>query len=209
MPYPNWHAARIEEPDKFKRIRVKKITDGIYVYGGPLKNPPKKERGEGKATGWHAQAYRFDKKKFTVAQARKWLKDHNVEPISFEPAKEKSEMTAIQFKNRLNEIIWRTKNKHVIGIKQKGDKDFTREDKLRHYQKNMDTINAKLLKAEKDHVDKKNAVQKAQETGTVDAETFKKLLDTELKARKEKEALEVKLQNARDRYKKANKEVNS
>jgi arsenate reductase-like glutaredoxin family protein len=33
-----------------------------------------------------AQAYRFDKIVFTVAEAKEWLKEHKVEYISFEPA---------------------------------------------------------------------------------------------------------------------------
>lgn len=36
-----------------------------------------------------AQSYRFDKEKFTAAEARKWLADHDVKPLSFEAASEK------------------------------------------------------------------------------------------------------------------------
>lgn len=81
MPYPNFHAARIQDPDDFERIVVLKTLDnGIMIYGGPLKtdkNGPTKN-----------QAYRFPKDKFTVEEAKAWLKDHNITYILFEPASE-------------------------------------------------------------------------------------------------------------------------
>jgi len=83
MPYPNFHAARVRDPDDFARIVVlKTLDDGIMIYGGPLKSDPK-----GNAV---TQAYRFPKDKFTVAQAKKWLKDHDIKYILFEEASGKS-----------------------------------------------------------------------------------------------------------------------
>lgn len=49
------------------------------IYGGPLKSKP---RG---AT--EVQSIRFPKDKFSVAEAKKWLKDHKKKYILFEPAK--------------------------------------------------------------------------------------------------------------------------
>lgn len=78
-PYPNFHAARIKQPDLFVRIIVlQTLPNGIMIYGGPLKSDPS---GSGKP-----QAYRFPKTKFTVSEAKKWLKDHNISFISFEEA---------------------------------------------------------------------------------------------------------------------------
>lgn len=80
-PYPNFHAARIKSPGLFLRIRVFTTTkEGIIIYGGPLKSKP---RG---AT--QVQSIRFPKDKFSVKQAKKWLKDHEHKYISFEPAKQ-------------------------------------------------------------------------------------------------------------------------
>jgi len=80
-PYKNYHAARVRDPGDFEWIKVLETFDnGIMLYGGPLKSDP-----EG---GTKAQTYRFPKSKFTVAQAKKWLKDHDVEYIKFEPAAE-------------------------------------------------------------------------------------------------------------------------
>lgn len=82
MPFPNFHAARVRRPGDFLRIVVLKTLDnGIMIYGGPLKSDP-----SGSA---QTQAYRFPKDKFTVGQARKWLKDHDIKTILFERASEK------------------------------------------------------------------------------------------------------------------------
>jgi len=78
MPYPNYHSARIRNPGSFLRIRVIQTTKtGIMLYGGPLKTDPKSTA---------LQAIRFPKSKYTVAQAKKWLKDHKLGYIRFEPA---------------------------------------------------------------------------------------------------------------------------
>lgn len=78
MPYPNEHAARVREPgsfqsDSFRRIN---IAPGVDAIIGRLK-------GETSTT---VQTYRFDKSKFTAAEARKWLAAHDVTVISFEAA---------------------------------------------------------------------------------------------------------------------------
>jgi hypothetical protein len=84
MPYPTEHAARVKEPDLFRRVRditkaMRKkgwvIPAGIRVLGGPLK-------GE----GWSVQAWRFDTAKWTADEARKWLKDNEHPYASFEEA---------------------------------------------------------------------------------------------------------------------------
>lgn len=80
MPYPNEHAARILNPKGFDGFARQKIAPGIYLILG-IKN--------GKST---AQAYRFKKKLFTPAQARNWLKEHNVAHMSFEEASDKMMM---------------------------------------------------------------------------------------------------------------------
>lgn len=83
-PYPNYHAARLRTPGSFTRIRVLSTSsEGIMLYGGPLKSDP---RG-----GAKVQSIRFPKKKFSVAEAKKWLKDHKHKTILFEPASEKAE----------------------------------------------------------------------------------------------------------------------
>lgn len=89
MPYPSEHAARINSPDKYKKIRREndKFGLGIDVIWG-IKDDGKTE----------VQAIRFDASKFTAAEARKWLKDHDYKPIEFEAATEKSEEMNMEYK---------------------------------------------------------------------------------------------------------------
>lgn len=75
-PYPNEHAARLKNPDQYDSIR--RVNDeggpGIdFIYG--IK--------DGKS---EIQAIRFDKDRYTPAEAKKWLSDHDFSPISFEEA---------------------------------------------------------------------------------------------------------------------------
>lgn len=76
MPYANEHSARVSNPDKYDTFARKTIAPGVDVILG-IKN--------GKS---EVQAYRFDKDKFTPEQAKKWLKDHDIKYIAFEPAKD-------------------------------------------------------------------------------------------------------------------------
>lgn len=78
MPYSQWHSARIRQPGRFVRIRVLWARKGILAYGGPLKTD---SRG-----GIVISSIRFDRKKFTVNAAKKWLRDHRYKYIQFEAA---------------------------------------------------------------------------------------------------------------------------
>jgi HK97 family phage prohead protease len=82
MPYPNEHSARVREPGDFEKdsFRRKNITKGVDIIIGHL-------IGE---TTMTTQAYRFDIKEFTANEAKAWLKDHDIEYISFEAATKKS-----------------------------------------------------------------------------------------------------------------------
>lgn len=86
-PYPNEHAARIKEPEGFDSFRRKnnEFGDGIHVIYG-IKD------GESEV-----QSIRFDKNKFTVSEAKTWLKNNNWSYIKFEPASEEKSF----FKNIL------------------------------------------------------------------------------------------------------------
>jgi hypothetical protein len=78
IPYPNEHAARVADPDSFdpQSMRSKDLGDGVRIIIG------KKPGSASMVT----QAYRFDKDQFTAAQARAWLKDHDIKFMDFEPA---------------------------------------------------------------------------------------------------------------------------
>lgn len=78
-PYPNFHSARVRSPGLFLRVRVLQTTgSGVMIYGGPLKTDP---RGPSKT-----QAVRFPKDKFSVKEAKAWLKEHKTKYTLFEPA---------------------------------------------------------------------------------------------------------------------------
>ncbi len=84
MPYPTEHSARVKDPGAFdpNSFRSKSITTGVRIIMGKLK-------GQSAMT---AQAYRFSVSQFTAEAAKKWLKDHDISYISFEPASKEPEM---------------------------------------------------------------------------------------------------------------------
>ncbi|NDD68133.1 MAG: phage major capsid protein [Synechococcaceae bacterium WB9_4xC_028] len=76
-PYPNEHAARLIDPDRFERFRRENGAGGAgidFIFGIRTDEPTE------------LQAIRFDASRFTVAQAREWLDEHDYQPILFEPA---------------------------------------------------------------------------------------------------------------------------
>lgn len=84
MPYANEHAARLKDPaqfDEFKRDNDK-FGEGIDAIWGIMTN------GESHA---ELQAIRFDKSKYTPAEAKAWLEEHDYDPIAFEPAANEAE----------------------------------------------------------------------------------------------------------------------
>jgi len=80
-PYKHEHAARVRDPKDFvpDSFRRKTIEDGIDIIIGKLKTDP-----EGAMV---VQTYRFDAEKFSAAEAKEWLKKHDIKYISFEEAK--------------------------------------------------------------------------------------------------------------------------
>ena len=90
-PYPNEHAARLRDPAQYERFR--RVNDeggpGVdFIYG--VKSSDGEEVVE-------LQAVRFDAERFTPAEARQWLTDHDHTAIEFEEAtgqKAKRELTA-------------------------------------------------------------------------------------------------------------------
>jgi len=95
------------------------------IYGGPLKTDPS---GSGKP-----QAYRFPKDKFTVAQAKAWLKEHDITYILFEPATEGAGLEKRTFstdKDILSVGTWNS---------MQGKVTFTKED-LQEIADNLDTL---------------------------------------------------------------------
>jgi len=83
MPFPNFHAARQKSPSLFEpssfRTSTANFPKGITAIIGRLK-------GKSKTT---IQSLRFDRKLWSPAEARKWLKDNGFN-TSLEVATNKS-----------------------------------------------------------------------------------------------------------------------
>ncbi len=85
MPYPNEHAARLINPDRFDIFR--------RVHGGKLHGntvPRTIDIIYGKEKGsegiYIPQSLRFPVRYWTASQALEWLAEHDVNYVSFEPA---------------------------------------------------------------------------------------------------------------------------
>lgn len=90
-PYPNEHAARLNDPDKYVRFRRDNDAGGPgidFIYGILA------------AGGTELQAIRFDKNRYTVAQAKDWLSKHDHKPIMFEEATGEREMADEELETR-------------------------------------------------------------------------------------------------------------
>lgn len=100
MPYPSEHSFRILQPlpSNSAVYARKTIAPGIDII---------LQRSKGDPSGsMKVQAYRFDKNKFTVDEARNWLKKHDIKYISFEPASEPSkEETRKQIISRITKEL--------------------------------------------------------------------------------------------------------
>ena len=94
MPYANEHAARVNNPDKYDRIRRQnnKFGAGIHVIWGI------------KGDKTEIQAIRFDSSKFTIAEAKAWLKDNDIKYILFEPAIERKKAVLSIIENLEEEL---------------------------------------------------------------------------------------------------------
>ena len=88
MPYSKEHSARLIDPSGYSKFARKNIAPGIDIILGI---------SGGKS---ETQAYRFSKEAFTAAEAKAWLKEHKVSPISFEKAKDKATAEYIEQKTK-------------------------------------------------------------------------------------------------------------
>ncbi len=77
MPYLTEHAVRLEPPSKYERFRREndKFGEGIDAIWGIT--------ADGKV---ELQALRFDAKRYSVEDVRRWLKEHGYKDATIEPA---------------------------------------------------------------------------------------------------------------------------
>ena len=109
MPFPNESSSRLENPSKYQKFKrtkggiiygSKKVPQTISIIWGHTKGEPK--------DAWHPQTLRFPISDWTPTEAQKWLKDNNINNISFEPASNKQKFEKDMFKKipvyRINPI---------------------------------------------------------------------------------------------------------
>ena len=129
MPYKHEHSCRKIDPKKFKSFTRTndKFGTGIHAIWG--KNP---------GGSVQLQAIRFDKEKFTVAQAKKWLKDHNHTCILFEKAMANYYIIN-EFENKAEIII----NGYIGRWDDNNAKDFVKE--FQRLEKSYKDIDIRIL----------------------------------------------------------------
>ncbi len=105
-PFPNEHSGRLVDPKKFDKFARQNDKGGAgidFIFG---------ITSDDKSV---LQAIRFDAKKFTPAEARAWLKDHNHTPILFEEAVNKG------LKKEKFETSEVDDHKHTVDLDEKGN----------------------------------------------------------------------------------------
>jgi HK97 family phage prohead protease len=107
MPFENEHAARLKDPKGFDPKAFRRTNGGkifgnidvpksIGIIWGKLKG--KSKPGDPPIT----QSLRFASKSWTVTAAKKWLKDHKIKYILFEPATGKKSQEVPMEERRAN-----------------------------------------------------------------------------------------------------------
>lgn len=91
-PYPNEHAARLHDPDKYDSFRRDNDAGGAgidFIYGILPTG------------GTELQAVRFDKNRYTPAEAKDWLSKHDFKAILFEEATRERAVEALEERARV------------------------------------------------------------------------------------------------------------
>lgn len=118
MPYPNFHAARLRNPDDFANDTMR-ITKGGTVYGG--KKVPASinviwGKLKGKTSGSDPvipQALRFNKSTWTSTASKDWLSKNKINYISFEKAEGEQEQMEIKDTNLIESYFGNTDKKII------------------------------------------------------------------------------------------------
>ena len=113
-PFPNEHAARQNDPDKYKRFVRKKNEggEGVDFIFGVME--------DGKT---ELQSVRFDKGKFTPEQVKQWLKEHKLKEEVEEAKEEKGVEIKSSKKQECEELSESLGKKLVSLIKREADVD--------------------------------------------------------------------------------------
>lgn len=138
MPYPNFHAARVADPNQFETCRTKIIDSGVSMI--ICKKKASKD--------WEVQAYRFNKENFTVEEAKKWLEDHDVKTILFEPSlskdlKDSFEVVLKKIEDAELSYNWNQALKMFINLKEGKEVGYIKDDVVDYAAENLKEIIAR------------------------------------------------------------------
>lgn len=142
-PYANEHAARINDPDKYEKLRRQndKFGDGIHVIFGVT--------AEGNT---EVQAIRFDRGQFTAEEAKDWLEENDYKTIEFEASSGKDgELTDTKLGRVLslsNEKRIREAKDHVDEVHGTGEMMMSHKAMLRIASGNLKEVLASLGEVE-------------------------------------------------------------
>jgi hypothetical protein len=161
MPYTNEHACRIEDPslfkdDSFRRTTRKHKGKEYSVIMGEKKN----------STSMSEQAYRYNKEKWSVEEARNHCKEHDgsFEKAIDESKKNNKEMSIMkkEYKEELNQI--KKESKELLEKINKLSKQIYREDTKILNETILDSLNVlKKLKKKTATPEAKQALEKINE----------------------------------------------
>jgi hypothetical protein len=113
MPFPNYHSARIHNPDTYDSFSYENAKSGTgvnFVLGW------KNNKSE-------IQSVRFDKTKWNPSEAKQWLKDNEFDKYKFEESMKESYVT---FEKYLQELkLYDTLERNITGYSGLTMKDGT------------------------------------------------------------------------------------
>jgi len=92
-PYPNEHAARINNPEKYMDFYREADAGGAgidFIYGVYVEELERVSE---------IQSVRFDSDRYTMEQALNWLRENEMEPIKFEEAIEERDQDAMEHRH--------------------------------------------------------------------------------------------------------------
>jgi len=154
-PYPNEHAARINNPDKYVEFARDndEFGSGIHVIYGILEDRSSE-----------VQSIRFDSSKFTPDEAKAWLEEHDYNYIEFEEAIEEKALS-----DKLEEGTLST------------DKELTMDSKQdRHILEVNETDDSVVISFAKEHkedIEESEPVEIVDEENSMHEEEERKVVD--------------------------------
>lgn len=154
-PYPNEHAARINNPDKYVEFARDndEFGSGIHVIYGILEDRSSE-----------VQSIRFDSEKFTPDEAKAWLEEHDYNYIEFEEAIEERVLS-----DKLEE--------GTLSIKKETTMDSKQDRHILEVNETDDSVVISFAKEHKDDMEESEPVEIVDEENSMHDEEERKVVD--------------------------------